>query len=43
MGVGTSAGPVVAPEAVVSSLRIVVVIFRLSVGATVIVVAGGQV
>jgi len=39
MGVGTAAGPVVAPAAVVSSLRVVVVIFHLAVSTTVIIVA----
>jgi len=40
---GTAAGPVVAPAAVISSLWVVVVIFHLAVSVTVVVVAGGPV
>jgi len=40
---GTAAGPVVELVTVVSSLWVVVVIFHLAVGTTVIVVAGGPV
>jgi len=43
MGVGTAAGPVVAPAAVISLLWVLVVIFHLAVSITVVIVAGGPV